>query len=220
VHTFPENDPTKEPAWFDAVVCRCHPPPKKKRAAGGVEVRYDLDGSVDTLAWPDEQDDMQVVEAAAWDPDALAQWRAGRGPLGRGPPPAALAPPRRSPRVAAAALREELKDVSASESGADSDGAATDPNSDGDEFMGTGPQPTRRRSATACPLGCISIPLTAIRDHVTVKEALAAAAGETVAQYDARLANRSADRAAGPPPPMKSLPALALDLNPRNASSC
>lgn len=85
VHTFPENDPTQQPAWFDAVVCRCHPPPKKKSAQ--VEVRYDVDGSVDTLAWPEDQNDMEIIEAAAWDPDALAQWRAGGKGRGRRPPP-------------------------------------------------------------------------------------------------------------------------------------
>ena len=29
VHTFPENDESKPAEWFPAVVCRCHPPPKK-----------------------------------------------------------------------------------------------------------------------------------------------------------------------------------------------
>ena len=47
VHTFPENDESKPAEWFPAVVCRCHPPPKKKRTGGSVEIIYDEDGSVD-----------------------------------------------------------------------------------------------------------------------------------------------------------------------------
>ena len=87
VHTFPENDESKPAEWFPAVVCRCHPPPKKKRTGGSVEIIYDEDGSVDFLDWPEDGDDIEVVESADWDPDELAKWSHKGGRRGRRPPP-------------------------------------------------------------------------------------------------------------------------------------
>ena len=87
VHTFPENDESKPAEWFPAVVCGCHPPPKKKRTGGSVEIIYDEDGSVDFLDWPEDGDDIEVVESADWDPDELAKWSHKDKRRGRRPPP-------------------------------------------------------------------------------------------------------------------------------------
>ena len=90
VHTFPENDDRRPPAWFPATVVRVDAPPPKRRPSAGaaakrsprkkpkgaeVEIRYDDDGSIDVLRWPDDAADVRVDAAAAWDPGALEAWR-------------------------------------------------------------------------------------------------------------------------------------------------
>ncbi|KAH8062430.1 hypothetical protein JL722_3348 [Aureococcus anophagefferens] len=85
----PENDDRRPPAWFPATVVRVDAPPPKRRPSAGaarrsprkkpkgaeVEIRYDDDGSIDVLRWPDDAADVRVDAAAAWDPGALEAWR-------------------------------------------------------------------------------------------------------------------------------------------------
>ena len=90
VHTYPDNDETRPPAWFDATVVRVDAPRRAKarrnaRAQspspclagpplGDVEVRYRKCGSVDVLSWPADAGDVEVVTAARWDSAALEAW--------------------------------------------------------------------------------------------------------------------------------------------------
>ncbi|KAH8098183.1 hypothetical protein JL720_1112 [Aureococcus anophagefferens] len=84
----PGNDDRRPPAWFPATVVRVDAPPPKRRPSAAprrrsrkkpkgaeVEIRYDDDGSIDVLRWPDDAADVRVDAAAAWDPGALEAWR-------------------------------------------------------------------------------------------------------------------------------------------------
>ena len=52
-----------------------------------MEIIYDEDGSVDFLDWPEDGDDIEVVESADWDPDELIKWSHKDKRRGRRPPP-------------------------------------------------------------------------------------------------------------------------------------